>query len=125
MVLLFSFLLPEIAASPTPTLLSTITKKRYKGFARMILGSGLTHGLKMSSLMCLIAACEDLLGLPSSTRMSGPGVTTDPKGQEELVSLFLPALPTQPCLGLSLSFQQELSGGPEMALSLGGHMCVH
>lgn len=45
----------------------------------MILGSELTHGLKLSSLMCLIAACEDLLGLPSSTRMSGPGVTTDPK----------------------------------------------
>lgn len=112
------FLLPETHASPTPTLRSTITKRRYKGFARTMLGSALTHGPKLSSLVCLVAACEDVLGLPSSTRMPGPGVTTDPKGQEELNSLPLRAPPTQPRLGLSL--QQELSGGPEMALCLRG-----
>ena len=85
----------------------------------MILGSGLTHGPKLSSLVCLVAACEDVLGLPSSSRVPGPGVTIDPNGQEELTSLPLPAPPTQPHLGLSP--QWELSGGPEMALCLGGH----
>lgn len=90
---LFSILLPETHASPAHThkgtLLNTLTKTRYKVFARMILGSGLTHGPKLSSLMCLVATCEEVMGLPSSTTMPSPGVTTDPQGHEELISLPL------------------------------------
>lgn len=60
----------------------------------MIPGPGLSHGPQLHSLLRLVAACEDGLGLPPSIRMPGPGVTADPKGQEELISFLLQAPPT-------------------------------